>query len=80
MFARSNKAMTQALRRLCPLFADPTQDGDKQTGLRRTLECPISGIADERADMAISTRLTHTGKRAAGAQCQRLLDPNAANR
>jgi hypothetical protein len=33
---RSSEAMTQELRRLCPLFANRAQERDKQTGLGRT--------------------------------------------
>jgi hypothetical protein len=34
--AKSTEAGTQELRRLCRLFADRAQEGDKQTGLGRT--------------------------------------------
>lgn len=51
MFVRSTEARMQELRRLCPLFADRTQEGDTHTGLGPTWQCPVLGIADERADM-----------------------------
>ena len=36
MFARSTDTGTPELLRLCPLFADRTQEGHKHTGLGRT--------------------------------------------
>jgi hypothetical protein len=45
---------------LCLLFADRAPEGDKQTILGRTWRCPVLWIAGESADMAISTRMTHT--------------------
>jgi hypothetical protein len=44
-----------------PFFADRVQEGDKQTGLGRTWSCPVLLIADEKADMATSTRMTRPG-------------------
>jgi hypothetical protein len=41
-----------------PFFADRVQEGDKQTGLGRTRWCPVLLIADEKADMATSTRMS----------------------
>jgi peptidoglycan/LPS O-acetylase OafA/YrhL len=65
-------------------FSDPLNARIRERFVRRTAAAPsrrpVSATADQSADMAISTRLTHSGKRAAGAQGRRLLDPNAANR
>jgi hypothetical protein len=45
----------------CLCFADRAQEDDKQTGLGRTWQCPVLWIADERPDIAMSTRMTQTG-------------------
>lgn len=57
MFAKSTEGRTQELRRPCQLFADRTQGGARQTALGPARECPVLRIADESADMAISTRM-----------------------
>jgi hypothetical protein len=36
MASQIERSQDAELRRLCPLFADRTQEGDKQTGLGRT--------------------------------------------
>jgi len=57
MLARSTEVRTQELRRLCPLLSDRTQEGDKQAALDRPWLCPVLWTSDERADIAISTRM-----------------------
>ena len=44
MFARSTEARTQELRRLCSLFADPTQEGRQAHGSRS--DVIMSGVVD----------------------------------
>ena len=58
--ARLSKAETQELWLLCLLFAERAQEGRMQTGLSWAENCLVSWIADDRADVAISTRMTHS--------------------
>jgi hypothetical protein len=45
MFVKSTEARTQELQRLCRLFADRMQDGDKQVALGPTWYCPMLRMA-----------------------------------
>jgi hypothetical protein len=45
MFVKSTEARTQELQRLCRLFADRMQDGDKQVALGPTWYCPMLQMA-----------------------------------
>jgi hypothetical protein len=58
MFTGSTETRPQELQRLCLLSADRAQEDDEETGVGRTWQCPLLWIADESADMAISTRMT----------------------
>jgi hypothetical protein len=63
MFTGSTETRPQELQRLCLLSADRTQEDDEETGVGRTWQCPLLWIADESADMAISTRMTLSGRK-----------------
>lgn len=58
--AKSTAVRTPELRRLCPLFADRAQDGDRQT----RSDVVMAGVMDcgQRADIAISTRVDAKAK------------------
>jgi hypothetical protein len=61
--ASSTEARARERQLQCLCFADRAQEDDKQTGLGQTWQCPVLWIADDRSDMATSTRMAQSGRR-----------------